>query len=107
MKSACLSIILLIFFIVSSSFNPARPAYQLVGVWESEEKNLQIEMSENDGEFSGQHKIQNKNPARVMCAGNAAKFAERFSMTLNNATLYECHRLLGEICLSCRRLFTN
>lgn len=53
MKSACLFILLLAFFIVSSSFNVARPAYQLVGVWESEAKNLQIQMFENHGEFSG------------------------------------------------------
>jgi uncharacterized protein (DUF2147 family) len=53
MKSACLLIILLVFLTVLSSFNPARPAYLLVGVWESEEKNLQIEMFENDGKFFG------------------------------------------------------
>jgi uncharacterized protein (DUF2147 family) len=53
MKSACLSIFLLVFFLVSSSFNLARPAYQLIGVWESEEKNLQIEMFENGGKFFG------------------------------------------------------
>jgi uncharacterized protein (DUF2147 family) len=53
MKSACLLIVSVALFIVSSSFNIARPAYQLVGVWESEAKNLQIEMFENGGEFFG------------------------------------------------------
>ena len=53
MKSACLPILLFVFFIGSTSFNSAPPGYQLVGVWESEEKNLQIEMFEKDGEFSG------------------------------------------------------
>src|SRR5688500_2800797 len=53
MKPACLSILLLLFFIASSSFNSERPGYQLIGVWESEEKNLQIEMFEIDGEFFG------------------------------------------------------
>jgi uncharacterized protein (DUF2147 family) len=53
MKSACLFIVLFVFSIVLSSFNIPRPAYQLVGVWESEAKNLQIEMFENDGEFFG------------------------------------------------------
>ena len=53
MKSAPLLLILFAFAIVSSSFKSARPSYQLVGVWESEEKNLLIEMFENDGEFFG------------------------------------------------------
>jgi len=52
MKSACLFILLLV-FIGSSSFNTARPGYQLVGIWESEQKNLLIEMFENGGEYFG------------------------------------------------------
>lgn len=53
MKSACLSILFLVIFLSSTSFYSARPGFQLVGVWESEEKNLQIEMFENDGKFYG------------------------------------------------------
>jgi uncharacterized protein (DUF2147 family) len=53
MKTACLSIFLLVFLIAESSFNSAAPGYQLIGVWESEEKDLQIEMFEKDGEFFG------------------------------------------------------
>src|SRR5688572_6824534 len=53
MKSACLYIIAIVFFVITSSFNSIRPGHQLIGVWESEEKNLQIEMFEIDGEFFG------------------------------------------------------
>jgi uncharacterized protein (DUF2147 family) len=36
-----------------TGFNKADPAYRLVGVWESEEKDLQIEMFEDNGKFAG------------------------------------------------------
>lgn len=53
MKSVCLPIFFIFLLMITSSFNSARPGYQLVGVWESEAKNLQIEMFEKNGEFSG------------------------------------------------------
>src|SRR5690349_14534270 len=52
-KLACLSASLLVILIASTSFNSAPAGYQLVGTWESEEKNLQIEMFEKEGEFFG------------------------------------------------------
>jgi uncharacterized protein (DUF2147 family) len=36
-----------------TGFNNPDPSHRLVGVWESEEKNLQIEMFEDRGEFAG------------------------------------------------------
>ena len=36
-----------------TGFNDARPSHDVVGVWESEEKNLQIEMFEDNGQFAG------------------------------------------------------
>jgi uncharacterized protein (DUF2147 family) len=36
-----------------SGFEIRRPAQQVVGLWESEEKNLQIEMFEDNGNFAG------------------------------------------------------
>ena len=53
MKAFCLPISLIIILIAGSAANFARPGYQLVGVWESEDKDLQIEMFENDCEFYG------------------------------------------------------
>src|SRR5689334_19981280 len=53
MKSACFSVFLIIAFIATTSFNTLRPGHQLIGVWESEEKNLQIEMFEDNGRFAG------------------------------------------------------
>jgi uncharacterized protein (DUF2147 family) len=53
MKSACLSILFLVILFHSSSFMPESSHYTLVGIWESEEKDLQIEMYESDGAFSG------------------------------------------------------
>lgn len=35
------------------SFDNTKEAYRLVGVWESEEKNLQIQMFEDNGQFAG------------------------------------------------------
>lgn len=53
MIPVCLSLVLVASFFVSSSVNTVRPDEQLVGIWESEEKNLQIEMMENGGQFHG------------------------------------------------------
>jgi len=39
--------------VVITGFNDARPSHDVVGVWESEEKNLQIEMFEDNGQFAG------------------------------------------------------
>jgi uncharacterized protein (DUF2147 family) len=36
-----------------SGFSTRNPAEQVVGIWESEEKNLQIEMFEDEGYFAG------------------------------------------------------
>ncbi|HTF27265.1 MAG TPA: DUF2147 domain-containing protein [Flavitalea sp.] len=41
-----------LFFLITG-FTANTPANQVVGVWESEEKNLQIEMFEDDGDFAG------------------------------------------------------
>jgi uncharacterized protein (DUF2147 family) len=40
-------------FLLITGFNADRPANRVVGIWESEEKNLQIEMFEDNGEFAG------------------------------------------------------
>lgn len=53
MKHACLLFLLLVTAIHSSTSHSVSPSSQLVGVWESEEKNLQIEMYEIDGMFFG------------------------------------------------------
>ncbi|HEX6222956.1 MAG TPA: DUF2147 domain-containing protein [Chryseolinea sp.] len=53
MKSACISMCLILLVILTSSFNSSEPTYHLAGIWESEEKNLQIEMFEVNGEFAG------------------------------------------------------
>jgi uncharacterized protein (DUF2147 family) len=45
--------ILLLALITTTAFKNANPSEQLVGVWESEEKNLQIEMFEDDGQYAG------------------------------------------------------
>jgi uncharacterized protein (DUF2147 family) len=36
-----------------TGFNDSRPSHDVVGIWESEEKNLQIEMFEDNGQFAG------------------------------------------------------
>jgi uncharacterized protein (DUF2147 family) len=46
-------LIFLALFIITTGFNHADPAFQLTGVWESEEKNLQIEMFEENDQFAG------------------------------------------------------
>lgn len=51
-KSTWFLIIPLVFFTITG-FKTSNPARQVVGVWESEEKNLQIEMFEENGEFAG------------------------------------------------------
>lgn len=40
-------------FVVITGFDVVKPSHQLVGVWEAEEKNLQIEMFEDNGQFAG------------------------------------------------------
>ena len=52
-KSLCLQIGLLVLLGSLTSFHSTPTGYQLLGVWESEEKNLQIEMFEKGGEFFG------------------------------------------------------
>jgi uncharacterized protein (DUF2147 family) len=44
---------LLLLLVILSSFKASDEGYHLAGVWESEEKNLQIEMFEHGGQFSG------------------------------------------------------
>ena len=44
---------LLLVFFATTSFNSDHPANRLLGVWQFEEKNLRIEMFEEDGHFSG------------------------------------------------------
>lgn len=39
--------------VVITGFNDHSPSHDVVGIWESEEKNLQIEMFEDDGHFAG------------------------------------------------------
>lgn len=39
--------------IAITAFNERRPSHDVIGVWESEEKNLQIEMFEYNGQFAG------------------------------------------------------
>ena len=45
--------ILLFLFLGSTSIDNVDPAYRLVGIWESEEKNLQIEIFPDSGHFAG------------------------------------------------------
>lgn len=45
--------LLFLALITITGFKAANPAQLLVGVWESEEKNLQIEMFEENGEYVG------------------------------------------------------
>ena len=52
MKSTCFPIIFLVFILITG-FENVRPSHQLIGVWESEEKNLQIEMFEDGDQFAG------------------------------------------------------
>jgi uncharacterized protein (DUF2147 family) len=52
LKLACIPIILF-FFLLITGFETPEAAYRLIGVWESEEKNLQIEMFEDNGHFAG------------------------------------------------------
>ena len=51
-KLPLLFISLCLFFLVTG-FRENSPANQVVGIWESEEKNLQIEMFEDNGHFAG------------------------------------------------------
>ena len=39
--------------IAITGFNDGGPSHNVVGVWESEEKNLQVEIFEDNGEFAG------------------------------------------------------
>ena len=52
LKSASWLVLLFLFFAITS-FNSNPPANRLLGVWEFEEKNLRIEMFEEDGHFAG------------------------------------------------------
>jgi uncharacterized protein (DUF2147 family) len=45
--------LLLLLLISATAFETPDSAQRLIGVWESEEKNLQIEMFEDDGQFAG------------------------------------------------------
>src|SRR5688572_23168748 len=45
--------IFLLAFVVITGLNGVSPSRQVVGIWESEEKNLQIEMFEDNGQFAG------------------------------------------------------
>jgi|SRR5688572_31737899 len=45
--------VLFLLFILLAGFNSHDEARKLVGIWESEEKNLQIEMFEDDSGFAG------------------------------------------------------
>jgi uncharacterized protein (DUF2147 family) len=45
--------IFLLGLVAITGFNDGRPSHDVVGVWESEEKNLQIEMFEDMGRFAG------------------------------------------------------
>jgi uncharacterized protein (DUF2147 family) len=47
-----LLLILFLFFLLAA-FDTTTPANRLIGVWESEEKNLRIEMFEDNGSFAG------------------------------------------------------
>jgi uncharacterized protein (DUF2147 family) len=52
MKLTCFPIIALILILITG-FDKIDPSVRLIGVWESEEKNLQIEMFEDNGQFAG------------------------------------------------------
>lgn len=53
MKQVCLPVLAIFILFSTTSFNSIDTGSQLVGVWESEEKNLQIEMYETNGEYFG------------------------------------------------------
>ena len=40
-------------FVVITGFNGTSPSHNVIGIWESEEKNLQIEMFEDGQQFAG------------------------------------------------------
>jgi len=46
-------LVLLVLFFAITSFDHDSPANRLLGVWESAEKNLHIEMFEEDGHYAG------------------------------------------------------
>ena len=46
-------IVLFLLFVLTTGFNTSPSANRLVGIWESEEKNLRIEMFEDNGHFAG------------------------------------------------------
>lgn len=52
-KSQLASCVIAILFFGFTSVDSNREANRIVGIWESEEKNLQIEMVEEDGHFVG------------------------------------------------------
>jgi uncharacterized protein (DUF2147 family) len=45
--------IFLLAFVAIDGLNGVSPSHEVVGIWESEEKNLQIEVFEDNGEFAG------------------------------------------------------
>jgi uncharacterized protein (DUF2147 family) len=45
--------IFLVAFVAITGLNGISPSHNVVGIWESEEKNLQIEMFEDNGRFAG------------------------------------------------------
>ena len=45
--------ILLLAFVAITGLKGVSPSHQVVGIWESEEKNLQIEIFEDNGQFAG------------------------------------------------------
>ena len=45
--------IFLLAFVAITGLKGVSPSHQVVGIWESEEKNLQIEMFEDNGQFAG------------------------------------------------------
>ena len=46
--------IFLFAFVPITGFDVVKPSHQLIGIWEAEEKNLQIEMFEDNGQFAGE-----------------------------------------------------
>jgi uncharacterized protein (DUF2147 family) len=51
-NSSFLPLVLLVFFLITG-FDTAIPGNRLIGIWESEEKNLRMEMFEDNGSFAG------------------------------------------------------
>jgi hypothetical protein len=45
--------IFLLAFVAITGLKGVSPSHEVVGIWESEEKNLQIEMFEDNGQFAG------------------------------------------------------